>query len=199
MQTKKAKLFARKHTVMRVITETQTDYRWWRYQDSEPECGYVVDTTTYSVPVYPRPEKLKTRKEPRMRISRRQLRKRLYYAGYRGSELNSVFAEITGFEAQNAALAAKGDEQALRAMQGLRYPFGWNKQSIREKLGNRGWKALTKGIQPLLVVLDEMGYYMDQGMVDLVAKAMSFGRKMGGAAPGAQQDVLLLPSPEAVA
>lgn len=199
MRSKKAKLLARKHTVMRVITETQNDYRWWRHQETEPECGYVVDTTTYTVPAYPHPEKPKTRKEPRMRISRGQLRKRLYYAGYRGNELKSVFTEITEFEAQNFALAAKGDDQALRAMQGMRYPFGWDEQSIREKLGNRGWKALTKGIKPLLVVLDEMGYYMNQGMVDFMAKAMSFGRKTNARVHDAQQGVLSLPAPESMA
>lgn len=186
MNSKKSKAFARKHTVVRYVTETQNDYRWWRYQESEPECGYVVDTTTYTVPAFPRSEKPKTRKEPRMRLSRRQLRKRLYGAGYRGDKLKACFAEIVGFEARNFELASKGNEQAILATQGLRYPFGWTMPSIREKLGNRGWKVLAKGIHPIMVVLDEWAYYAAPAMADFVEKARSFAGKSGGAIPVTQ-------------
>ena len=179
MNSKKTRLLARKHLVVRVITETQNDYRWWRYQASEPECGYVVDTTTYSVPAYPRPEKPKTRKEPRMRLSRRQLRKRLYGAGYRGDKFKAVFAEIVGFKAQNLELASQGNEQAILASQGLLYPFDWNMPSIREKLGNRGRKVLAKGMRPLMIVVDEWAYYATQGMADFLEKARSIAGKSG--------------------
>lgn len=173
MYSKTARLFARKHSVMRLIKETQDDYRWWRYQDSEPECGYVVNTTTYSVPAYPFQEKPKTRRDIRTWLSRRQLRKRLYGAGYRNDELKTVFTEIIGLRTQNPGLASMGDNHL--ASQGLIYPFGWNMTSIRKTFGNRGRKVLTKGIRPFMVFLDEFSYYAAPGMgtCGLVQKTQS--------------------------
>lgn len=170
---KAAKASWRRHTVVRVVTETQNDYRWWRYQDTEPKEGYVVDTMTYTVPAYPLPEKPKTRNAPRTSLSRRKLRKRLYRAGFRGENLKDAFATIVGFAVDCYRLASEGDAFALAAMQGSRYPFGWSGKAIRERLGNRGWKALTKGIQPIFIALDEFGYYVTPQFQDFVQKAMT--------------------------
>lgn len=175
---KAAKASWRKRSVVRVVTETQNDYRWWRYQDTEPKEGYVVDTTSYSVPAYPRPERPSTRQKPRTSLSRRKLRKRLYGTGFRGAKLKEVFSEIVGFESKIHRLAGEGDTTAIAAMQGHRYPFGWTKEAMRERLGNRGRKALTKGIRPTLVVLDEFGYYASRGLAELMTKARSRGMQV---------------------
>ena len=172
---KAAKASWRKRSVVRVITETQNDHRWWRYQDTEPKEGYVVDTTSYSVSAYPRPESPSTRQKPRTSLSRRKLRKRLYGAGLRGSKLKEVFSEIVGFESKTHRSAGEGDATAIAAVQGHRYPFGWTRQAMRERLGNRVRKALTKGIRPSLVLLDEFGYYASHGFAELMAKAPSLG------------------------
>ena len=176
---KTAKASWRKQAVVRVVTESQEDYRWWRYQDTEPKEGYVLDTITYSVPAYPRSMKPSARQAPRTSLSRGKLRKRLYGAGLRDTKLKEVFSEIVGFEARNVRLASEGDTSAILAMQGHRYPFGWTKEAMRERLGNRVRKTLTKGIRPTFVVLDEFGYYASQGMAGLMAKASSRAMQVG--------------------
>lgn len=189
-----AKASWRKNTVVRIVTETQKDYRWWRYQDAEPEEGYVEDTYTYMVPAYPRPEKPKTRKEPRRSLSRTRLRERLYAAGFRGEGLKVAFAEIVGFEARNISAAIEGDVTALSVMQGERFPFGWTRKAIRERFEYRGWKAVTKGIQGIFLVLDEFWYFASPRLSDLVNQARSFS-KHNAVSVSAVNDPRLLPVP----
>ena len=165
---KKAKEAWRKSYVVRIETETEKDYEWWRHTDKEPAEGFIENTYRYSVPAYPRPEIPGTR-QPRMAsMSRRKLRKRLYYAGYLGEKLKAAFAEITAFPMQTEEFVG-----------GFRYAFGWHEEAIRSRLGNRGWKVLTKGFAAMFVVLDEFGALLNDGMADFVKQSMSMNRKIG--------------------
>ena len=165
---KKAKEAWRKNYVVRIETETEKDYEWWRHTDKEPAEGFVENTYRYSVPAYPRPEIPSTR-QPRMAsMSRRKLRKRLYYAGYRGEKLKAAFAEIVAYHLGTANFIG-----------GVRYAFGWCEQDIRERLGNRGWKVLTKGVSSMYLIFDEMGSLFGPDFFEFASKCSTRFRKYG--------------------
>lgn len=155
----------RKSYVIRRVSESENDYRWWRHTDTEPAEGYVVDTWTYSTPAYPRAKVVSNRQPPKLSMSRRKLRRRLYSAGFRGKKLKAAFNEIVA-----------SPQGADAVVSGLRYSFGWHEKAIQERLGNRGWKVLVKGYAGVFLIFDEFGYYAKPNVADLARSMQSISQ-----------------------
>lgn len=138
----KARAAARKHNVVRLVTESHKDYRWWRFQDVEPAEGYVVDTWVTRELAYPRPAAPVTRLPKHAKLSRRALRRRLHQRGVRGE----VAKELLALYSNRPLVVGAGSPNLKKS---LSYPV---------------WKAVTRHVRSLFLVLDEFAFYMPSGL-----------------------------------
>lgn len=154
---KKAKLPCRKARVMRV---------WWEMDLSDAEdidlSGELPTPATHpdyfyrmSLPAYPQtlPASRVRRRLP-VRLSRTQLRKRLSHAGRRGAELRRTLSDIL--------VGPRLMEHRLGTT-----VLGWSEPALRNLLGNRAYRAVTRGVARLFLVLDEFGSYAAPGFAEL--------------------------------
>lgn len=173
---KHAKLFYRKARVRRISWELDLD----EDDDSLDVAGIYAGTVPLptpqthpdhfyrlSVPAYPALllKPLSRRRRLPHRLSRTQLRKRLSRVGLRGRELRRTIAEIlTGPRLSDHLFG--------------RTVLGWNETALRNLLGKRAYRAVTRGVARLFVALDEMGSYVPQGLVDMFRRCRSVNSKV---------------------
>jgi hypothetical protein len=144
-----------KSRVVRRIREVRNDYRWWRYVDEAPECGYVEDTYEYTESAYPELQnRNRSRKQRPISLSRTRLRARMYRLGYKGPAL----AEI---------VRALAERDTTSPSMGITYA-GWTRKRAEEQFDRRVARELRRGISGFAVYLDEMGYYMSPGLGKLL-------------------------------
>ena len=114
---------------------------------------------------YPRPAKAATRKSPHSTLSRTQLRKRLYAAGVRGSELRRNVSEV---------ISGSTGAQPL----GVVVLGRWTEGSLRERFGKRTYKALTRFVARRLILVDEMSEFFAPQTTETLDLLMRLSRKM---------------------
>lgn len=161
---KTAKAVWRRRLVVRVRTETDRNYRWWLFQDEEPENGYIEETYTVTEPAYPKPVVESRRRRPHQNLSRGKLRRRLARAHLRGAELSQLVAEI-----KNRQPYVPGEYF------GGTMVLGWNEKKLKERLGGRLFRMATRYVARSLIILDEFHFLMSPGFADFVAKCRSMG------------------------
>jgi hypothetical protein len=144
-----------KSRVVRRIKEVQNDYRWWRYVDEAPECGYVEDTYEYTESAYAELKKPRRSRQTRpVSLSRTRLRARMYRVGYRGPALAELVRTLAERDRTSASL-------------GITHA-GWTRKRAEEQFGRRVARELRRGVDGFAVYLDEMGYYMAPGLGKLL-------------------------------
>lgn len=153
---------ARGH-VVRVTVETFQDYRWWRYQDTEPECGYVEDTIRHVEPLEPSQQK-PARKSKAKFLSKTKLRKLCASTGLRGEQLRETVEAL-----RTRPLSA--DAETLAAS--VTY-LGWSKEALVKQFGRRLSNAIIRHIAPLFLVFDEFGYYMSASLSEMFRQARAY-------------------------
>jgi hypothetical protein len=166
MRLNKIKKEQSKFSSVKVTRSIFTDYRWWRYQDTEPEGGYVEVPEVEHSKVYPVRKKATKRKTNSGNLSRTKLRRRLSDAGYRGSDLSQLISEITKRDG-----AKIGDSYS-----GI-FVLGWPEPVLKQKIGRALFNRITYKVPRILMVLDEMRYYMSAQMKLFTSESMLLGRK----------------------
>lgn len=150
-RSSKMRALHRTDQVMRPVLESHRNYRWWLFQDTEPEDGYVLDEYIRWEPAYPQPEKPSTRKPKRERLSRTAMRKRLY----RAHVPKALWAELLTKYAGRSTWRMAGEP------------------SIRERWGYAIAKAITRHVHVRILVLDEFHTYTLPGVADLFRQCRS--------------------------
>jgi hypothetical protein len=164
----RSKIKAKKRQIQLLATRThveiEQDYRWWRHTDVEPACGYVEETYSWKVPVHQKVELPRTRRQPPVFLSRRKMRNRLSAAGLRGEQLRQFTDDIKAGPAKNVASSVHGQ-----------YVLDWPVAILKQYLGRRMYRSLTRFIAKLWVVYDEFGAYANPGLADFFHQCRSIG------------------------
>lgn len=145
----KAKAARRRHATVRLINESFEDYRWWTHQDVEPECGYVLVEYVRTELAHPKELPASKRLPKHARLSRRALKRRLYYAKVPKSQWPQLLATYA-----NTNL--------------MRLP---GSPDIRKEWGHAVEKAVARHVKITFVVLDEFWY-----LSKLTTANIDFGR-----------------------
>jgi hypothetical protein len=187
-----------KARVIRRVKEIDRDYRWWRYVDAEPECGYVEDEYYRSEPAYPELQEAFSRKSLTYRtrqpygISRKRLRARLSRLGYRGAALAELILRI---KRQGVPELSELCEQATGPTW-----LGWTRHAAEARFGRRVAREMRRGVASAFIFLDEAGYYLQPGFARMFELSRSLSVTSGyGPAVGRQVAVQHLPaSPDSI-
>lgn len=159
----KAKAAGRRDATVRIINESFDDYRWWRHQDVEPECGYVREEYVRTELAHPRVVPASKRLPKHPRLSRRALKHRLYYAKVHKSKWPQLLATYAN--------------TTLMRMAGT--------PDIRKEWGHAVAKAVTRHVKVILIVQDEFWHFAKMDVAQ-IAFARSC-RKVNAAVVGAGQ------------
>lgn len=132
-------LAKQRHRVSRVEQVPEIDYRWWRYVDTEPACGYVDTSYTMRTCPYARADKASTRIRPKTFLSNTQLRRRLARSGIPRSIVSDALRQVRAAEfdmlsdsfkagrfvgpLERSLIAVIGPHATRRVMKGVREPF----------------------------------------------------------------------------
>lgn len=164
---KAAKHIGRKSRVMRV---------WWEMDLSDAEdidlSGTLPTPASHpdlfyrmSLPAYPQMLRAgAVRRRLPHRLTRTQLRKRLSRVGLRGAELSRTLKDIL----VGPSLSANSLGHTV---------LGWEEGALRALLGNRAYRAVTRGVARLFIVLDEYAHYVTPGLVDMMRACRSVNSK----------------------
>jgi len=154
--SKLKKLKYRTQRVVRITYERDyADEAWLNEKDADLN----VTPQTHPDAFYKHREelrpKLKTtspRKKMHDTLSKQQLSKRLYYAGYRGASLKQLVLDIKAGPGVEAAEVYCGTRS-----------LGWNKKAFELKFGTKVSKIVFKFVRASLVFFDEAHYYFSEG------------------------------------
>jgi hypothetical protein len=104
------------------------------------------------------------RLSPHSKLSRTAIRKRLYQAGVRSTEINRIAAEIS---------AGSNDPKDCLGQTAL----GWNVEAFKQRFGSRVARSVLRFVQKKLVVQDEYWKVMNSpAITDYLRDSMSHAR-----------------------
>lgn len=164
------KRLRRKHRkdIVRVTMEPDYDHEAW-HSDIKPTPDCMPDAFyCRSEPVYPKLEPAQTRRKPYTSLTGRKLRKRLYGAGLRGVEFQRVLREVLSGEPRCDGVT-------------FNLPGSWRVSQFRETFGRKVAKAVLRFVAIKFIILDEFGYYVNEGFSEFAQQAMSACRKYSAA------------------
>ena len=137
---------------MRPILESDKEYRWWLFQETEPADGYFLNQYIRWEQAYPQPAATVTRKPKRSKLSRTALRKRLY----RNHVPKPLWPEL---------LKRYAGRSIFRSI---------DEPTIREQWGYAIDKAVTRHVNVIIMVCDEYHTYAQPGIANIFREARRF-------------------------
>ncbi|WP_146187173.1 hypothetical protein [Novimethylophilus kurashikiensis] len=146
----------RSRSVVRLVVESSRDDRWGLYRDTAPADGDIPQDYSYYEPVYPRVPRHRSVSKTVERLSRNKIQARLYSAGI-PSELAANLAKTIRNPLRQLAIKGSPDDDYFGE-----YVLGWNKSKLKQLLGKRLFKRVTRGVREFFYVLDEYGAFADQ-------------------------------------